>query len=676
MSGRAPPRRRVLKAALLALAALVLIVAGATAIFVLTFDANRWKPRIVAAVRQATGRQIALNGPIGLKLSLQPTIEASDVVLANPPGFSRPDLAKIGALDLQLDLLALLRGRYVIERLVVAEPDILFERTAAGAANWSLAQPAGASPAAPAKSSAGPGKLSIAVQNFTLRGGRIGYRDDRAGNLVAVTIGRLGLEAAGAASGMRLTADAKIGKTPVTLSAQLGSLQRLLTGGSGAPWPIKAQLEAAGATVAIDGTIGDPLAGTGYRIAIRGAIPDLAALSEVAGGKLPAMKQVAFSARLGPALPSGLAVDDLKLTSAQGDLSGRLTLRLGAPPDIVADLSSTRLDAGAFFGPGAGAAGPVSGPAPSGAPLQRAGGLIPDTPLPVTRLRGFDADLRFLFADLIVRGQHWRGVAGRLVLAGGKLRLDPFAITTPGGKLALTLTADAAQPVPPVALTLRAPAYSLAALLAAAGTHARASGQVAITADLRGAGSSPHAIAAGLNGTLVATMNGGRIDYRGLTGGIGKILAATNPSGLLGGSDSGDIRCMELRLVARNGVATLAPFVLVSTLTSVEGSGSLAFGPETMNLTLRPHGSVRGKAFSAAVAVRGSFANPQVAVDAAGTAAGVGGLVGQFAGKIPGLTKTAAPTCAPAGNAGSPAAPARTTPQLPNPTNLLKNLFR
>ena len=664
MSGRVPSRGRLVRAALIALAAVLTVVGGAAAIFIATFDANRWKPRIAAAVERATGRQIALSGPIGLKLSLQPTIEASDVALANPSGFSRPDMAKIGALDLQLDLLALLHGSYVIERLVVEKPDLLFERNAAGRTNW-------ATTTLPAKSPS-PRSEPFAVKNFAIRDGLIGFRDAHTGKTITVAIGDLGIDAGEPASGMRFRASAKVGGLLVTVSAETGSLERLLAGPSGPPIPVKARFEAGGAALAVDGTVGDPLAGLGYRIAVRGSIPDLAVLADLAGMKLPGLKRVVFSARLAPtrpiaaALQSGLAFEDLKLTSAQGDLSGKLNLRLGERPGIDAELSSTRLDADALF---------TSGLAPG----HPAGKLIPDTPLPIAPIRAFDADLRFLFADVTFGGQHWRAAAGRLVVADGKLRLDPFAVTAPGGKLAMTLALDATQPAPPVALSLRTPSYSLAALLAAAGSPVAASGEVAITADLRGAGASPHAIAATLNGSLVATMSGGRIDDRALGGGFGKILATASPSGLLGNAGARDIRCMKVHLAARNGVATLDPFVLVSTLASVEGSGTLALGPETMNLVLRPHGSVAGKSLSAAVAVRGSFKNPQITTDAAGTAAAIGGLAGQFAGKnipLPGLTQTAAPSCAGGSAGGSPATPARTTPQLPNPSNLLKNLFR
>src|SRR6185312_12643434 len=94
--------RRVLRIGLIALVAVFVLVVGIGAVLVLRFDPDSLKPRIVASVKQATGRDLTLNGRIGVKLSLWPTLEVTDVALSNPPGFSRPQMATLQRLDLQL----------------------------------------------------------------------------------------------------------------------------------------------------------------------------------------------------------------------------------------------------------------------------------------------------------------------------------------------------------------------------------------------------------------------------------------------------------------------------------------------------------------------------------------------------------------------------------------------
>ena len=65
--------RRIL---LIVIGLVVVLPIAAIGIFIATFNANEWKPRIQDAVTRATGRELSLNGPITLKWSLVPTIEA------------------------------------------------------------------------------------------------------------------------------------------------------------------------------------------------------------------------------------------------------------------------------------------------------------------------------------------------------------------------------------------------------------------------------------------------------------------------------------------------------------------------------------------------------------------------------------------------------------------------
>ncbi|MDE2516490.1 MAG: AsmA family protein, partial [Rhodospirillales bacterium] len=285
-------------------------------------------------------------------------------------------------------------------------------------------------------------------------------------------------------------------------------------------------------------------------------------------------------------------------------------------------------------------------PAPAATPAPRpaaAGGhtLIPNTPLPWALLRGDDADVTLKIALLRLHGQDTRDVALHLVLKGGMLRLDPFSATLPQGHLSATLTADAAKPVPPVALTLSAPGLALASLLKAAGMSGYATGNLEIRADLRGAGISPHAIAASLDGRLGLAMQGGSIDKVALGHLLGGVLAQINAlsQGKIGGGGSvSQVRCFALRGNFTNGVGVLNPLLLSSSLLTMDGSGSVSLGPETLDLHLRPQGKVAGTSLVFPVRVTGSLAAPQTALDAVGAAeANAGTVAGAALGAATGL---------------------------------------
>src|SRR3954452_23013589 len=97
-----PARRRRWPWVVAALVGLPVVAGG---IFLAGFDLNGQKPRIQAAVKQATGRDLVINGPIGVKFSLVPTLTAEGVALANMAGGSRPQMATVRRVELELALL-------------------------------------------------------------------------------------------------------------------------------------------------------------------------------------------------------------------------------------------------------------------------------------------------------------------------------------------------------------------------------------------------------------------------------------------------------------------------------------------------------------------------------------------------------------------------------------------
>ncbi|PPQ33038.1 AsmA family protein [Rhodopila globiformis] len=837
---------RTLRLALIAIAVLLILAIGGGAVFLARFDPNTLKPRIIEAVKRATGRDLALNGPIGLKLSLWPTVQAADVAFANPPGFSRPQMATLQGLELQLALLPLLSGHYEIDRLVLIKPDILLETDAAGHPNWQMtpeaAPKAPAGPQAPAAPSGR--KAVVSIDTVQVQDGLLAYRDDRSGKQTTLGLPRLDARAASPDAPLHLDADGSYDATAFHLVADTGSLTRLQDSAATSPWPVKLTLSAAGATLAADGALTHPLQGKGYDLALNGTIPDLpalgpllrdrnlpplhdvrfaakiadsggaipavssltlhvgasdlgaqmpgfalasldvaaaaadqpvkangtgtldgkpvtltattgplasllpgaapapfpidatlqvagatigakgtvadvraltganlalavqapdlAALSPLARRPLPALKNVAFHGTLTDAaggFRNGAALRGMALTSTEGDLAGDIAIGLGARPALTAALKSNRIDLDAIqtaAKPAPQAATPP--PAPGSPPPRRRGnGLIPDQPLPFGVLRAADADVRLDFGLLRFGGADYKAIATHVVLANGKLAVDPFSADTPGGRLSGSLSADAAKPAPPVHLVLRAPGLALKTLLALAKQPGLASGNMEVRADLSGAGPSPHAIAASLDGTLGLALAGGTIDNRLLGSMLGKVLNAVNALDLVGRGGTSELRCFAMRMDARHGIGTIQPLALASSLLTMTGSGTVNLGTETLALQLQPQARVGGTEVVIPVDVNGPMLDPKVGVNQAGAAeANIGTIAGALLGKNPTLPgpfhgiigggKPVDPCpaglaavrgqAAPAA-AAAPKASTQRGPALPaNPQAILKNLFR
>lgn len=114
---------------------LLLLPVVAVGVAVAILDPNDYKPQMIAAAQRATGRVLILGGPLRISHSLWPTIEVTNVELANLPGGTRPDIARAERIEAQLSLPALLHRRLELSKLTLIGPNILFEWVG-GRPNW------------------------------------------------------------------------------------------------------------------------------------------------------------------------------------------------------------------------------------------------------------------------------------------------------------------------------------------------------------------------------------------------------------------------------------------------------------------------------------------------------------------------------------------------------------
>jgi uncharacterized protein involved in outer membrane biogenesis len=123
---------------------LLWLVAGIGALCVLLVallffvDVNLYRDRIEQHVSTAFGRDVVLQGPLGLEPSLTPRFVVSGLKIANPDWASRPFLATVDKFDIRVSLLPLLRGDLEVESLEFHGVDLLLEQTADGVNNFTF----------------------------------------------------------------------------------------------------------------------------------------------------------------------------------------------------------------------------------------------------------------------------------------------------------------------------------------------------------------------------------------------------------------------------------------------------------------------------------------------------------------------------------------------------------
>lgn len=232
------------------------------------------KARLIEQVRRSTGRELTIAGPVSLVWSLSPTVALSDLSLSNPPGFTRPQMAHVDRLEVQLALVPLFDREIDVRRIAIVSPSVQLERDAAGHPNWDFRPPLPtptAAPAAPAQTAGA--RFRLAVGTVEVGGATIAYGGQ------TVTVPHAVYDPiAGRVDGSLVTAG--------TTLALLGTVGPI----AATTYPIDLHLTGDG--------ISASATGTSAAATLSMTVADLARLSPLVGRPLPSVRDVTVSAAL------------------------------------------------------------------------------------------------------------------------------------------------------------------------------------------------------------------------------------------------------------------------------------------------------------------------------------------------------------------------------------------
>lgn len=485
----------------------------------------------------------------------------------------------------------------------------------------------------------------------------------------------------------RIDAQLVIHGEPARLTGTMGPRARKGTVG---PVPLDLALDVAGARIAAKGIAAPQPDLSGADLTLSARIPDLPALARLAGVAAPSWRDVAVDGRVRGGEGQAVALQGVSVAWADGAARFDGTVARAPRPAVAGTLAVARLDLDALLASlkplRAGARGGQDGaPAPAAAPKAASARMIPDTPIDLGPLMQADADLALTADELRSGGAIYRGIAGKVSLKNGALAVDPLGADTPAGRLDARLTVDASQPVPPLALTLRAPALAIDPLLAAAGYGGMFSGDAFLDADLRSAGASPRALAAALDGRLGLALRDGEVDNPLLGDWLAAAAkAAKLPPNLSPGGGRSTLRCLALHASFARGQGTVDTLVLDSPRLVVQGNGTVNLADETLALNLRPLLRL-GAGLVVPVRLTGTFKDPKLSPDARPknvVGAIAGSLTGTVNGTLGALVGDKADPCTPAlAAARGEAPPAPVQPsgplqgKLPKPADLLRRVL-
>ncbi|MDQ2102359.1 AsmA family protein [Azospirillum isscasi] len=476
----------------LLIAALILVgLLAAAVLFVPSVvDWNAYKAQIADKVSAATGRKVELKGDIGLSLLPAPALTVRDARLANAPGGSEEDMARLKELDVRVALGPLLGGHIQVQSIKLIDPTFLFETLPDGRFNWDLS--AAGRPAGGGQGGSGDGLASaVSFDQVTVQNGTILYRDARTGQ--SEVIDQLDARIVAGSFTGPFQGQGSFRARGVPLRGEM-FVSRLI---DGAAVQVRASLSMSDtdATLRFAGIVTNPPGSGGSRAQgdLRAEGSDLSrALALVRGagagseGKgTNALLAQPFGIRTAvEASPAGASFTNLEGQLGDTRATGTATLRTGTPARAEVTLALNRLDldawldrAGSGTDGGAQPAAPRNGTAAKGVPSSTPSAGAPSAggapagggtaqPGGFALPEGLDAKL-----DLAVDGITYNGGVvrqGRVEasLTGGKLNIDRFSALLPGGSdIVAAGELAAANGQPNLSLRMEANADNLRALL-------------------------------------------------------------------------------------------------------------------------------------------------------------------------------------------------------------------
>ncbi len=127
--------KKILFGSIIAMTTIIVVLV----VLIMSFDLNKYKPTIEQKVYEATGKELKINGKIGL--SLAPFgVSINDVVVKNPKGFSDGDMFKMKKAAVSLQLAPLLSKQIKVNYVKLIDINLLVEKNKKGVLNLSVAK--------------------------------------------------------------------------------------------------------------------------------------------------------------------------------------------------------------------------------------------------------------------------------------------------------------------------------------------------------------------------------------------------------------------------------------------------------------------------------------------------------------------------------------------------------
>ena len=569
---------KIIKIIVIALIALVVLFVVGAGILVATVDPNDHKGEIIAAVKDATGRDLTLDGDIGFSFFPKLGVKLGKAELSNAAGFGNQSFASVDQVGVSVDLLSLLKMKVQADTIVLKGLRVNLQKNKNGKTNWDDLSGSSSSDAGSSEST-GSGGIGLEVAGVHISDSQVIYDDQQAGN--KITLNPIDVKTGSIGSGK-----------PSKISVDLG-------------------LEQTNPKMKADITLD-----TKARLNIETMVyqlTDLVLNVDAKGDTLP-------NGELGLNVKSNvdanlksesLKLDPIEISLADVGLSGNLSVKSFSKPNIKFDLHSDEIDLAKLV--------PASDSSSSASASESSGSADADAKieLPTDMLRSLNIDGSLKVNTFKASGLTMTDLVAKVQGKGGVINLNPLSLNLYEGTYTGSAGLNVSGATPKYSASSDLKNLAIAGLMEDLSEDGKSiiRGKTALSFKVTTSGDRPSVLKKRLNGSANFKASEGALQSEKLAKNVETVIAflkgrEPKPAGeeLVFDSLGGTFNI-------QNGVAKNNDLKLVTPLIYGNGQGDIDIGNSELDYVMAIGLSDEPGKAAIPITIKGPFDKPKYGVD-------------------------------------------------------------
>lgn len=552
-------------------------------LFILLISTTNWNwARDWAAqqISELTHRKLTIKGNLTVNWSLTPHIRIEHIQFANAAWSKVPNMLELAAVDMNIDLIELLKGRVIFPEIVLTQPSIILEKSGEGEANWEFK----------VDTHENDHSEFLIIERLRIQSGHLVYQD-LLNNTDIYTIFKTIEGETDGADATHLQAEGKLNGQPLSIFLNAGPLVALREADE--PYPMILKLQVGKTTIKVDGSLLAPLQLKGINLQFDMKGPNPEQLSQIIQLPMPNLPPYHLEGDFSYREEEGIwQVKSLQGHVGDSDLGGNIDIKIiEKQPHIKADLISEKIDLDDF--------GPLIGLPPdtgTGETASRAQQkeaekeatspfIFPHKPIAFEKLRNINADIK-LRSKQVDSKLPIDDLYMHAIIDDGHLIFSPLDFGVAAGNIRSHVEIDTRTH--PVKSKIESEIHhiQLNEILRRFEIADQSAGLIGGKAIYWFKGNSIAKMLASADGGLLMLMTGGHFDdllveLAGLD--IGEAIVALFDKG-----DNTEINCAFVDIPTNSGIMNLSTFVVDTEDTIFLGGGSLDLKKESLDLVIDP----------------------------------------------------------------------------------------